>query len=264
MAGNKLQGSFMDRISDVVVTLVCWFYFIFAFLLFFSFFYLAAFFFARDRERAFQYLDHLFFKGFFWLLRTLVPRHIWEIDRKIREIHGAIIVCNHLSYLDPLLLISQLPQNKTIVKTKFFHAPVFGWLLKVSGYLPATTEGAHAKRMIAQVENMGSYFKNGGNLFVFPEGTRNTASHLGDFHRGVFKIARMYRCPVHVLSLCNSDKLFTPGKFFFNTRVHNHIRMKSIGCLDPGVDAGRISAAALEKKVRQIFESDSSCMEGGR
>lgn len=264
MAGNKLQGSFMDRISDCVVTLVCWCYFIFAFLLFFSFLYLAAFFFARDRERAFQFLDHLFFRGFLRLLRTLAPRHTWEIDLKISKINGAVIVCNHLSYLDPLILISQLPQNKTIAKTKFFQAPVFGWLLKVSGYLPATTEGVHAKRMIAQVEKMGSYFKNGGNLFVFPEGTRNTTSVLGNFHKGVFKIARMYKCPVHVLSLRNTDKLFTPGKFFFNTRVYNHIQMKSLGCVEPEVNGKRVSASALERKVRQIFEANDNSGEKSR
>ena len=262
MAGNNPQRSWLDRVSDVVVTLSCWGYFIFAFLFFFSFFYAAAFIFAKDRERAFQYLDHLFFRGFLRLLRTLAPRHNWAIDQAISKIHGSIIVCNHLSYLDPLILISLLSQNKTIVKTKFFRAPVFGWLLKVSGYLPANTEGAHGGRMIEQVQSMGEYFENGGNLFVFPEGTRNPDTVLGDFHKGVFKIARMYRCPIHVLRLCNTDKLFTPGKFFFNSRGHNYIDLKSIGCLDTGLTVGKISAAALEREVRHIFETSGSCREG--
>ncbi len=258
MAGNKPQVSFLDGLSDFVVTLVCWGYFIFAFLSFFSFLYAFAFVFAKERARAFQYLDHLFFRGFLWLLRTLAPRHIWKIDEDISEIHGSIIVCNHLSYLDPLILISLLSQNKTIVKTKFFQAPVFGWLLKVSGYLPASIEGVHGGRMIEEVQSMGEYFNNGGNLFVFPEGTRNLDTVLGDFHKGVFKIARMYKCPIHVLRLYNTDKLFTPGKFFFNTRVHNHIGLRRIGCLDTGT----ISAAALEIEVRHIFETSGSCREG--
>ena len=244
----------MNRVSDFIVTMLCWSYFIFAFLFFFSFFYAAAFFFAKDRERSFQYLDHQFFKGFIWLLRTLAPRHKWNIDQKISGINGSIIVCNHLSYLDPLLLISLLSQNKTIVKTIFFKAPVFGWLLKVSGYLPASSEGHHAERMIEQMENMGTYLENGGNLFVFPEGTRNSSTVLGEFHKGVFKIARMYKCPVYVLSLSDTDKLFTPGKFFFNSRLQNMIRMKIIGCLTPKTASSAISAAALEKEVRHIYE----------
>jgi 1-acyl-sn-glycerol-3-phosphate acyltransferase len=264
MVRNSLQPSFLDRLSDVVVTFVCWFYFIFTFLFFFSFFYVAAFFFSKNREQAFQYLDHLFFKGFLWLLRVLAPRQKWEIDQGIRNIHGSIIVCNHQSYLDPLILISLLPRQKTIVKTKFFHAPVFGWLIKISGYLPASTEGIHAKRMIEQVETMGDFLESGGNLFVFPEGTRNPDGVLGEFHKGVFKIGRMHRCPIHVLSLCNTDKLFTPGKFFFNTRVFNIISMKKLGCIKPAPSQKLTSATALERKVRQIFEKSGSCREGAK
>jgi 1-acyl-sn-glycerol-3-phosphate acyltransferase len=257
MAGNNPKAGFVDRLSDFVVTLICWVYFIFAFLFFFSFFYIAAFLFCKDRERAFQYIDHLFLKGFLWLLRVLAPRHKWEIDSEICTISGSIIVCNHLSYLDPLIFISLWSRQKTIVKTKFFHVPVFGWFIKVSGYLPSTTEGVHAKRMIEQVESMGEFLENGGNLFVFPEGTRNPDGDLGDFYKGVFKIGRMYRCPIHVLHLCNTDKLFTPGTFFFNTRVHNRIRMKIIGCTRSATGKERASAKELEKEVLQIFESHS-------
>lgn len=262
MDGNSPQESVIEKLSDVVVTFVCWFYFIFAFLCFFSFFYVAVFFFSKNREQAFQYLDHLFFKGFLWLLRVLAPRQKWELDQEICNIHGSIIVCNHLSYLDPLILISLLPRQKTIVKTRFFHAPVFGWLIKISGYLPATTEGVHAGRMIEQVETMGAFLEGGGNLFVFPEGTRNPDGVLGEFHKGVFKIGRMHRCPIHVLSLCNTDKLFTPGKFFFNTRVFNTISMIKLGCIKPAPDQTLTSAAVLEREVRKIFEKAGGCREG--
>lgn len=246
---------------DVIVTTLCWIYFIFGFLFFFSFLYMAAYFFSENRERSFQYLNHLFYKGFLWLLRTLAPRHKWSIDPEITKIRGGIIVCNHLSYLDPLIFISLLPQNKTIVKTRFFHVPIFGWLIKVSGYLPATTEGVHSRRMIEQMESMGKFLKNGGSLFVFPEGTRNPGSIPGIFHKGVFKIARMYRCPIHVVGLCHTDKLFTPGKFFFNTREQSRISMKILGCIDHAAEPNNdiISVAGLEKRVRQIFQETGSC-----
>jgi len=248
---------------DFVVTLLCWTYFIFGFLCVFSFFYVAAYLFSTDRERSFQYLNHLFYKGFLWLLRTLAPRHRWKLDPDIKNIHGSIVVCNHLSYLDPLIFISLLPCNKTIVKTKFFQAPVFGWLIKVSGYLPATTEGRYGKRMIEQIESMGDFLRNGGNLFIFPEGTRNPGGVVGDFHRGVFKIARMYRCPIQVLRLCNTDKLFTPGRFFFNTREHNCISLKILDRITPETDQNQpVSVSGLEKEVRRIFQS-KGCDKSG-
>ncbi len=242
------------RVIDVFVTLVCWIYFIFGFFFFFSFFYVAAYFLAADREQAFQRLNHLFFKGFLKLLRMLAPRQTWDIDPEIKQIQSSIIVCNHLSYLDPLILISLLQKQKTIVKTKFFQAPVFGWLIRTSGYLPSTTEGIYGQRMIGQVEKMGDFLTSGGNLFVFPEGTRSRDSSLGELHKGVFKIARMYRCPLHVLSLSNTDQLFTPGEFFFHTRTQNRISMKILDRLAPAAGTEPVSVSKLEQQVRQIFQ----------
>ncbi len=252
----------VGRLLNISVTLICWGYFLFAFLFFFSFFYGAALFCWKRRSDAFQYLNHIFFKGFLALLRILAPRHHWAIAPDISDIQGSIIICNHRSYLDPLILLSLLPRNKTIVKTKFFGAPVFGWLLMLSGYLPSTTEGSHGKRMLHEVERMGSFFKDGGNLFVFPEGHRNTGNGLGEFHTGVFKIARMYRCPIRVLSLCNTDKLFEPGKFFFQCQRHNQISMQIMGAVVPAASVGnRVSAKVLESQAREIYTRGSLCPE---
>lgn len=238
---------------DLVVTLVCWVYFIFGFLFFFSFFYALAFVFAGNREYAFQQLNSLFFQGFLGLLRILSPRQEWNIDPKIGTIKSSIVICNHLSYLDPLILISLFRRQKTIVKTKFFQAPVFGWLIKVSGYLPGTTEGPHGLRMIKQMETMGEFLAAGGNLFVFPEGTRSRDGNIGPLHKGAFKIARMYRCPIYVLSLRNTDKLFTPGKLLFNTRQDNSIRVTILDRIDPHPEPCPVSISDLEKKVRETF-----------
>lgn len=248
-----MQSRRWGRGIDFVVTLVCWFYFIFGFLFFFSFFYVLAFVFASNREYAFQRLNHLFFKGFLGLLRTLSPRQKWTVDRNIGEIKSSIIICNHLSYLDPLILISLFPRQKTIVKTKFFQAPVFGWLITISGYLPATTEGVHGLRMIDQVERMGEFLATGGNLFVFPEGTRSRDGNIGPLYKGIFKIARMYRCPIYVLSLSDTDKLFTPGKFLFNTRQENSVRVQLLDRIEPAAEPCPVSIVDLEKQVREIF-----------
>lgn len=267
MSGNSAQesrrGNPVNGLLNVLVTLICWGYFIFAFLFFFSFFYLASYLFAADREKSFQYLNFRFFKGFLWLLRTLGPRHSWNIDPQIAGLRGSIIVCNHLSYLDPLLFLSLLPQNKTIVKTKFFRAPVFGWLVDISGYLPSTTEGIYAGKMIQQVEKMSLFFKSGGNLFVFPEGTRNPDARVEALHKGVFKIARMAKCPIHVLGLSGTDTLFTPGKFFFNTRLKNSIYLKIIETIQPDMQQGKMTVSILEEKVRRAFQKQKLLYERG-
>lgn len=244
---------FITHCIDCIVTLVCWAWFIFGFLLFFSWFYLAAALFNKNPELHFQRLNSYFYQIFFRIVRVTAPRQRMELDEKIADIRSSVIVCNHLSYLDPLLLIALFRQQKTIVKSRFFGMPIFGWVITKSGYLPASSEGSFASIMVRQMETMKSYLHSGGNLFIFPEGTRSRDGKMGTLNKGAFKIARMYSAPIYVLEISNTDKLFTPGKFFFNTRLKNNISVKIIDCIEPDYQVSRPSAAELEQRVRQAF-----------
>ncbi len=251
--GDNSSQSFTDRVLDSAVTLACWTWFIFGFLILFSWAYLAAAVFAKNPENQFQQLNHYFFRIFFRVVGITAPRQIFEIDENIASICSSVVVCNHLSYLDPLLLVSLFPRQKTIVKPRFFGTPIFGWMLKKSGYLPASSEGRFSRLMIEQMETMGSYLKAGGNLFIFPEGTRSRDGKVGNLNRGALKIARMCKAPLYVLQLRNTDKLFTPGKFLFNSRIHNKISIKIIGHINPDYHNHPPSTTDLEQQVRKSF-----------
>lgn len=253
-ARNRTFNLLADRCIDYSVTLICWTWFIFGFLLFFSWRYGSATLPAKDREIRFQGLNSLFFQTFFRILKLTAPRHKIKIDEDVAAIRSSVIVCNHLSYLDPLLLIALFKRHRTIVKNRFFGMPVFGWFIKKSGYLPATAEGRFSRMMIDQMETMEPYFRVGGNLFIFPEGTRSRDGKIGTLNKGALKIARLYKVPIYVLKLCNTDKLFTPGKFFFNTRIDNTISVKIIDCINPDYQTAPPSAAELEQRVRQAYQ----------
>ena len=261
MSGSSSDRTFFQWIVDVAVTLLCWIYFIFGFLFCFVFLYLFSFCFAKDRERSFQYLNHCFFKGFLLLLQLLSPTWQWKTAPMPAPPHGSIIVCNHLSYLDPLLLLAMLPHNKTIVKSRFFTTPIFGTILTLSGYLPATTEGKFAGMMVERVEGMGHFFQGGGNLFVFPEGTRSSGPSLERLHKGVFKIARMYQCPIHVLRIEGTDKLFTPGKFFFKSSRRGIIAIEHLKTIEQKPENGKMQVSVLFAKVSQAMQGQESSEE---
>jgi 1-acyl-sn-glycerol-3-phosphate acyltransferase len=246
-------GRLTDRSIDCSVTLVCWIWFIFGFLFFFSWLYIAAALFSKNTEIRFQQLNSQFYRIFFKIVKVTCPSHTIDIDKKVAAIHSAVIVCNHLSYLDPLLMIALFPRQKTIVKSRFFSMPVFGRIIAKSGYLPDKGNGRFTTMMIEQMETMDVYLQQGGNLFVFPEGTRSRDGKLGHLNKGALKIARICKAPIYVLQIRNSDKLFTPGKFFFKTRVCNTIRMELIDCIRPDYINAPPSIADLEHQVRQAY-----------
>ena len=238
-----------------MVTLLLWGYFTLGFLIIFSPFYLAAYLFSENRENSFQRLNHQFYKGFFFLIRIFIPGQKWYIADKIKSIRSSVIVCNHLSYLDPLLLISLYPRHKTIVKSTFFSVPIFGWMLKRSGYIPSTSEGRLSELMIDSFETMDDFLASGGNLFIFPEGTRSRDGTIGRLNKGAFKIARLCQTPIKVLYIRNTNKLFTPGKFLFNTLVSNTITVEPITGIEPDYQSDKFSISELMSQVRSLLEN---------
>jgi len=248
-----MQRGRTDRLFDIAVTLLCWMYFILGFLVFFSPLYIAAALFSSQREHAFQRLNRTFYRGFFAFLRTLAPPQQWIIDERIADLRSAVIVCNHRSYLDPLLLIALLDRSKTFVKSIFFTVPIFSWVLRTAGYLPASSAtGRFVGLMLAQMETMGAYLASGGNLFIFPEGTRSRDDNLGTLSQGALKIARQCQVPVYVLCLHNTDRLFPPGCFFFCTRKPNVISVRVVDHILAG-DRHQ-GLADLHDRVRQALE----------
>jgi 1-acyl-sn-glycerol-3-phosphate acyltransferase len=238
---------------DVSVTLLLWIYFTLGFFLLFSPRYVAALLRRVDREAAFQRLNQRFFRGFFRLLDLITPGVTLRIRDEVRTIRSSIIVCNHLSYLDPILLISLFEKQKTIVKSAFFNVPVFGRILRQSGYLPSQAGGDYASLMIRNIENIREYLASGGNVFIFPEGTRSRTGRLGPFNKGAFGIARYCRAPIQCLMIRNTNRLFVPGRFRFNTCVPIAIDVERIGAFDPDYGDPAFRLSALVREIRGLY-----------
>lgn len=257
MRGNR-DYRHLKPAFDMVFTLILWAYFTAGFVLFFAPFYLAAFLFSRNREQSFQLLNHRFYKGFFKLLRILVPAIRWRIPDDVLSIRSSVIVSNHISYLDSILMISLFEQHRTIVKSRFFKIPIFRQVIELSGYIPSTSEGDFSDLIIRRVEEMDCFFEGGGNLFIFPEGTRSRSGAIGRLNKGAFKIARLSQRPIKVLFVHNTDKLFQPGRFLFNTCFEGTISVETLAGIEPDYQRELISISGLMTQVRSLLETEQA------
>lgn len=247
-------GRRFQPILDFAITLVLWVYFTAGFLFFFSPFYLWAYLFSERREASFQRLNSRFYRGFFTLVRALMPGHRWRIQPEVERIRSSVVVCNHRSYLDSILLISLFEKHTTIVKSRLFAIPLFGRMLQWSGYIPSSAEGRFAEMMIRRIEEMNAFLTDGGNLIVFPEGTRSRSGAIGRFNAGAFKIARNCRAPISVLFIRNTDRMFRRGSFSFDTRGPNVIHLDLIGRIDAAEVGDAESWSGVMTRVRGMLE----------
>jgi 1-acyl-sn-glycerol-3-phosphate acyltransferase len=109
--------------------------------------------------------------------------------------------------------------------------------------------------MINNLEAIKEHLASGGNLFVFPEGTRSRDGNLAPFNKGVFSIARYCNAPLKLIFIKDTNKLFQPGHFLFNTRNFNQIQLELIGSLEPDYKDNDFSIFAIADQARSLFEA---------
>jgi len=244
---------FSQRIVNFCLTIFLWSYFLFGYLFILLLFFIPSYLHLKSSGAALQKMNHIHLKCFFAWLGFLAPGTKFRIDANVQGLRSSIIVCNHLSYLDPILLVSLFDRQTTIVKNTFFSVPIFGWFLRKAGYVPSSPSEMYGPAMIAHLEAIKRHLAAGGNLFVFPEGTRSRGGLL-PFNKGVFSIARYCNTGLKLVFIHGTDKLFRPGAFSFRMHGKNTIAVELIASLTPDYQAKDFSVSALADQARLIFE----------
>ena len=149
-------------------------------------------------------------------------------------------------------MISFYKKCKTIVKGTFFKVPLFGWFLGWAGFLPFSSQGNYDDKYVEKVKELDQFIGNGGNLFLFPEGTRSKDGKINRFKKGAFSIAKRCNAPIEVLLIKNSNILFKPGKFLFNTCVPNTISVEKLGTFYPDYESKTFSIKELVNKIEGL------------
>ncbi|MEE9913380.1 MAG: 1-acyl-sn-glycerol-3-phosphate acyltransferase [Deltaproteobacteria bacterium] len=253
----------LKRCLEFCFTVLLWIYFLFGYFVILLLFFVPSYLHLKNSAAVLQRMNHLHLRCFFAWLGFLAPKTEFKIDADVRGLRSAIIVCNHVSYLDPILLVSLFERHTTIVKASFFSVPIFGWFLSKAGYVPAPPAEIFSPAMTANLEEIKRHLAAGGNLFVFPEGTRSRGDRLLPFNKGVFSIARHCNKGLTLVLIRDTDRLFSPGSFAFHMLEKNTITMRAIATLQPDYQADDFSVSVLADEARQIFKRKMAGMRAG-
>ncbi len=103
-----------------------------------------------------------------WVLTHLVCRYHVSGRGNVPLTGSLLVVANHLSWYDPILLAVILPRRVWFfAKAEVFRWPIVGWLCQLTGQIPVHRgEGDRAA-----LEKALAYLHQGKALIVFPEGT---------------------------------------------------------------------------------------------
>jgi len=110
----------------------------------------------------------------------------------LRNERGVIFVANHPTMLDALLLVARLPRSACIMKADLMRNVFLGAGARLARYI--RNDSARTMVRLA-VDDL----RHGGQLVIFPEGTRTVSSALNRFRPGVTLIAKRAQAPIQTV-----------------------------------------------------------------
>jgi len=140
-----------------------------------------------------------------------------------------IFMCNHVSNLDPPVVVPALPRRTSVlVKKELFKIPILGRAMRMGSLVPVDRSNREAA--IQSLRAAHEVMRAGINMTVFPEGTRSRDGKLLPFKKGPFYLAMESGVPVVPMTILNSYELMPKGQ---NYVLPGEVRVLFHSPLDP-------------------------------
>lgn len=202
-----------------------------------------------DKERA---VTHMLLMYESRLLLFLIP--IWTIHIEGREkaVKGTtyVIISNHQSLLDTLMINSLRYKYKWISKIENFNVPIIGWYLNMARYI--TVDRGNEESKVEMLGKSYNCLRNKISIMIFPEGTRSTDNEIGFFKRGAFQLAIQANTPILPVLIDGTGGILPKHGLIFGSG--HHIRIKVLDQVNPE-DFGTDNPDILAQKLGTIMKS---------
>lgn len=156
---------------------------------------------AFDRRRVALHLYSCAWASFY-----LVMNPLWRCAVDGRERlpwrGPAVLVSNHLSMLDILVLYALFRPFKWVAKAELFRVPIVGWNMRINDYVPIWRGERESIRKM--MDHCRAHLSRGAPVLLFPEGTRSRDGRLQPFKDGAFRLALEADVPVIPIALAGT------------------------------------------------------------
>jgi len=213
--------------------------------------------------------------GVFWW-----GRMVWMLNPFIKlEIEGAerlrsggpyLIITNHQSLLDVLVVMALGGDFKWVSGLRFFKIPLFAWYMRVTGYMAVDMKNPFGAGAI--LAEAGQWIDKGVSVGVFPEGTRSQTGEVGHFKAGAFRVAVDKQVPVVPIAIDGTRKILPKGSWTYlgdspfttiRVRVLDPIALSDVSEPNP-VALSKACHQAVAGQLAQWRAEESTSSERGR
>jgi 1-acyl-sn-glycerol-3-phosphate acyltransferase len=213
----------------------------------------------RRRERI-QLLIHLSFRSYVLMLRflRLIDLQVVGAD-KLKDGAMRLIVANHPSLLDVVLLMALVRRAQCVVKKELWESRYLGRLVRDAGYI----------RNDLELDDMMTACRNalaeGNSLIIFPEGTRSVPREPMHLRRGFANIATLLQVPIQLVTITCDPPTLIKGENWWTIPPRRPLFRVEVGdCLDAVSSLDyKHRSLAVRQLVRRVEDYYAARLGGG-
>ncbi len=190
-----------------------------------------------------------------WLLIHTFYRVKAINNQRIPEEGGAILVCNHVSYLDAIVIMAASPRPiRFVMDHRIFKIPFMSWVFKTAKAIPIAPSKEDPWLLEKSYIDIAQALHEGELVCIFPEGKLTADGEMNVFKAGVMKILERSPVPVYPMALRGLW-----GSLFSRNRANPFGRAFRYGpfsrlelAVGDAVPAAEVSPELLQAKVKEL------------
>ncbi len=185
----------------------------------------------------------------FWASLYTWLNPAWNVTihgrERLHQTGPAVIVANHLSLLDILVMFRLQSHFKWVSKIENFRVPLIGWNMRLCGYIPLVR--GTKRSVMAMMRACDEALARGSSIVLFPEGTRSATGRLRSFKPGAFEIAHRNGVPIQPLVIRGTGDALPKRGFVLQGR--HAISIEILDAVEPA-DVEKTEPEEMMARVR--------------
>lgn len=178
-----------------------------------------------------------------WMATHFIYRFKVRGDQNIPSNGAAVLVCNHVSFVDALLLMAASPRPiHFVMDARIFQTPVLGWLFRLAKAIPIAPHKDDPATYETAFVRAAQVLHEGDLLAIFPEGGITSDGQLQPFKGGIMKILEQAQADGLEVSVVPMALTNLWGSFFSRIEVRDG---KNVAMVRP-LRRGWLSRVGLE------------------
>lgn len=137
-----------------------------------------------------------------WVLVHTVYRVRLVHAERIPAEGAAVLVCNHVSYVDAVVIMAESPRPiRFVMDHEIFRSPLLGWIFRQTKAIPIAPAHEDPALLAAAYETCAAALAEGELVCIFPEGKLTKTGDMNPFRHGVTEILKRHPAPVVPMAL---------------------------------------------------------------